>query len=250
MLKVFDAHLHIIDPRFPLQPNQGYLPPAFTVQDYLDRVRSLGVQSGAVVSGSFQAFDQQYLLDALTLLGDQFVGVIQWPHTCADHEILRLRDAGVRAVRFNLKRGGSESVDQLSIMAARVFDLARWHVELYLDAEALLELEPVLCTLPAVSIDHLGLQQQALPVLRRLLARGVRVKVCGFGRLDFDPWDVLSDLYAINPHALMFGTDLPSTRAPRPFQEADLSGLAEVLDDEALGNVLWNNARAFYRLAD
>jgi predicted TIM-barrel fold metal-dependent hydrolase len=35
MTAVFDAHLHIIDPRFPLVPNKGYLPPAFTVADYL-----------------------------------------------------------------------------------------------------------------------------------------------------------------------------------------------------------------------
>ncbi|HSA40245.1 MAG TPA: 2-pyrone-4,6-dicarboxylate hydrolase, partial [Mycobacterium sp.] len=24
---MFDAHLHIVDPRFPLVPNDGYLPP-------------------------------------------------------------------------------------------------------------------------------------------------------------------------------------------------------------------------------
>lgn len=249
MLKVFDAHLHIIDPRFPLQPNQGYLPPAFTVQDYQDQVRPLGVQSGVVVSGSFQAFDQGYLVDALNLLGDQFVGVTQIPHTCSDQEILRLNDAGVRAVRFNLKRGGSAELGQLASMAARVFELVRWHVELYLDAEALIELEPLLVTLPAVSIDHLGLQKKALPTLRRLLAQGVKAKACGFGRLDFDAMQVLPELYQINPHALMFGTDLPSTRAPRPFQNDDLHRLADILDADAMHNVVWNNARQFYGFA-
>ena len=56
--RVFDAHLHIVDPRFPLVPNDGYLPPEFTVADYRRRVHDLGVCGGAVVSGSFQAFDQ------------------------------------------------------------------------------------------------------------------------------------------------------------------------------------------------
>ena len=28
---VFDAHLHIVDPRFPLVENNGYLPDPFTV---------------------------------------------------------------------------------------------------------------------------------------------------------------------------------------------------------------------------
>lgn len=54
---LFDAHLHVIDPRFPLVANQGYLPPAFTVDDYRDRTAHLEVVGGAVVSGSFQAFD-------------------------------------------------------------------------------------------------------------------------------------------------------------------------------------------------
>lgn len=50
---VFDSHLHIIDPRFPLVENQGYLPRPFPLADYLTRARPLGVAGGAVVSGSF-----------------------------------------------------------------------------------------------------------------------------------------------------------------------------------------------------
>ena len=33
---IFDAHCHIIDSRFPLVPNNGYLPEPFTVEDYLE----------------------------------------------------------------------------------------------------------------------------------------------------------------------------------------------------------------------
>ncbi|MNW23675.1 hypothetical protein D3C74_03830 [compost metagenome] len=49
---VFAAHLHIIDPRFPLIENQGFLPAAFTCTDYLAQVQDLDVRGGAVVSGS------------------------------------------------------------------------------------------------------------------------------------------------------------------------------------------------------
>ncbi|MGZ8212720.1 MAG: hypothetical protein ACXWUH_19630, partial [Burkholderiales bacterium] len=31
---VFDTHFHIIDPRFPVIENQGFLPPVFTADDY------------------------------------------------------------------------------------------------------------------------------------------------------------------------------------------------------------------------
>ncbi|MHA7292125.1 hypothetical protein ACX80V_21180 [Arthrobacter sp. MDT3-24] len=56
--RIFDSHFHIIDSRFPLVRNNGYLPPEFTVSDYLRAVSDLGVTGGVVVSGSFQAFDQ------------------------------------------------------------------------------------------------------------------------------------------------------------------------------------------------
>ena len=104
-MPVFDAHFHVIDDRFPLVPNQGYLPPPFTVDDYRERVAPLGVAGGAVVSGSFQAYDQTYLVDALRRLGDGFVGVANLPGDSTDEEILALDAAGVRACRANLHRG-------------------------------------------------------------------------------------------------------------------------------------------------
>ena len=56
-MKVFDSHFHIFDPRFPLVPNDGYLPQPFTCSDYLARTAGFRPAGGAVVSGSFQAFD-------------------------------------------------------------------------------------------------------------------------------------------------------------------------------------------------
>src|SRR3970040_2802313 len=107
---IFDSHFHIIDGRFPLVPNQGYLPDNFTCADYLERDRKLKIAGGAIVSGSFQAFDQTYLVTALEELGPTFVGVTQLPASVPDEEIMRLNAAGGRAVRFNLRRGGSEGV--------------------------------------------------------------------------------------------------------------------------------------------
>jgi predicted TIM-barrel fold metal-dependent hydrolase len=103
--RLFDAHFHVIDPAHPLVENNGYLPDPFTAQDYLQRVAELNVAGGAVVSGSFQAFDQGYLRDALSVLGPGFVGVTQIPADTTDETIRDLDRAGIRAVRFNLKRG-------------------------------------------------------------------------------------------------------------------------------------------------
>lgn len=244
---VFDAHLHIIDPRFPLVANQGYLPPAFTCADYSAQAAALGVVGGAVVSGSFQAFDQGYLLDALRQLGPRYVGVTQLPATVTDEEILELNEAGVRAVRFNVRRGGSAGLADLEPLATRVHALAGWHVELYIDSIDLAALEARLTRLPALSIDHLGLSRAGFPALLRLVEQGARVKACGFGRVDLDVPRALRAIAAINPDALLFGTDLPSTRAPRPFSPADLALVQETLGEQLARRALFDNALAWYR---
>lgn len=246
--RVFDAHLHIVDPRFPVTANDGYLPPTFTAEHYRRRVADVGVVGGAVVSGSFQGFDQEYLFAALRELGPGFVGVTQLPPTVPDERIRELAAAGVRAVRFNVRRRGAPRLRELERFARRVFDVAGWHAELYVDARVLRELAPTLATLPAVSIDHLGLATEALPQLLRLAERGVRVKASGFGRVTMNVANAVRSLAHANPHALMFGTDLPSTRAARPFLDEDLDLLADAVGAQHASAALHDNAVGFYRL--
>jgi predicted TIM-barrel fold metal-dependent hydrolase len=243
---LFDAHFHIIDPAFPLQENQGFFPEPFTKKDYAKWMKKLGIQGGAIVSGSFQGFDTTYLESALKTLGPQFVGVIQAPHSISDLEIIRLYTLGVRAVRFNMKRGGSETLDHLETFAQRIYDLTRWHVELYIDSSELTPLMPRLKNLPAVSIDHLGLSNRGLPALLELAAKGGKIKASGFGRVDFEVLPALKKIYAENPDSLLFGTDLPSTRAKRPFSREDLTLIQENFSQEEAEKILWKNALEFY----
>jgi predicted TIM-barrel fold metal-dependent hydrolase len=244
--RVFDGHLHIIDPRFPLERNRGYLPDSFTVEDYLEKTKTLDVVGGAVVSGSFQAFDQGYLIDALERLSPSFVGVTQLPASVPDEEVLWLHAAGVRAVRFNLYRGGSESLDQLERLALRVHDLAGWHAELYLDSKDLPELEPRLAALPRVTIDHLGMTRDGSSALLRLVERGAKVKATGFGRVRLDVPEALREIATVDPGALIFGTDLPGTRAERPFEERDIDLILESLGGPLGERVLRENALDWY----
>ncbi|AKH70128.1 putative TIM-barrel fold metal-dependent hydrolase [Spongiibacter sp. IMCC21906] len=246
---IFDAHLHIVDQDFPVESNNGYLPDPFTVDDYVGRTADLGIAGGAVVAGSFQSYDQQYLLTALRDLGPGFVGVTQVKPTISDKELFQLSDGGVRAVRFNLRRGGFDCVDYMADFAWRIFDLLGWHIEIYADSKSLAEIESMLRTLPAVSIDHLGLSKEGLPMLYRLAESGIRVKATGFGRVDFAVSQAIKRLYDINPDALMFGTDLPSTRSPRPFHSVDIEIIGNALGDSNAKRVLWDNAAAFYKLA-
>jgi predicted TIM-barrel fold metal-dependent hydrolase len=244
---IFDAHLHIIDPAFPLVANQGYRPDPFDVDAYRRAVASLNVVGGAVVSGSFQGFDQSYLLHALQELGPSFVGVTQLPASVTDDELRRLDAAGVRAVRFNLHRGGSAGLDALEPMAHRIFERVGWHVELYVDGRTLPELATVLYDLPRYSIDHLGLAAEGLPTLLRLVERGAYVKATGFGRIDFDPVRAMRAIAEVNARRLLFGTDLPSTRAARPFTRDDVARVEEALEATDIRRALHDNAIELYR---
>ena len=252
-MQLFDAHLHIINKAFSIKANAGFIPEAFTVEQYLHQMKGYDLTGGAIVSGSFQGFDQNYLIAALKLLGPTFVGVTQLPASVSDEEILALNKVGVRALRFNLRRGGSATLSELDRLAQRVYEVAGWHSELYVDSSELAlqqalsqPLASILVNLPAVSIDHLGLSKAGLPSLLKLVEQGVRVKATGFGRVNFDIPTALRNLHSANPSALMFGSDLPSTRAPRPFFHNDISLIIDCLGEEQASAVLHANAADFY----
>jgi len=245
--RLFDAHFHIIDTEFPLQRNQGFSPNAFTITDYLTTASSLGLSGGVVVAGSFQSFDQSWLRAALGRLGPAYVGVAQLPASVDEATLRELNAAGVRAVRFNVQRGGSESIALIEAFAHRVHTVCGWHVELHADAAALAPLVPMLKTLSQVVIDHLGLSAAALPTLLALAERHAKVKATGFGRVTLDVASALRAIHAANPRALMFGTDLPCTRAPRPFSPQDIELLVRVLPHSGHDAVFAGNALELYR---
>ncbi len=246
--RLFDSHCHIIDHRFPIVANQGYTPPPFPLDAYLAEARPLGVVAGAIVSGSFQGFDQTYLMDVLPKLGPNWVGVTQIAADCPDAEIVRLNALGVRAARFNLFRGQIESVDDIVALASRMHAVAAWHAEIYADAAALKPHIDKLSKLPALSIDHLGMTEAGVPVLLALVAAGCKVKATGFGRLKLNVPRTLEAVAKVRPDALLFGTDIPSTRAERPFRAADIDMLEHVLGLDLARKAFWDTPAGFYRV--
>lgn len=248
MHSIFDAHFHIIDPKFPLIKNQGFLPKPFLSEQYLRMVKDLNIRGGAIVSASYQGFDQTYLIEALNQLGPNFVGVTQLAPNVSNEEILRLSKNGVKAVRFNLYNKLSFPLSELEELAKRVYELANWHVELHIASSKIEEMMPFIKRLPAVTIDHMGLEKAGYYSLIQLVRSGVKVKASGFGRLesDFNLQDALKEIYSINPHALMFGTDMPSTRAKRPFHKEDVHLIYETFGEDATKKILFSNAKVWY----
>lgn len=151
------------------------------------------------------------------------------------------------AVRFNLKRGGSETIDKLEYLSNLLYEKYNWHTELYIDSKDLKGIEKILKNIKSFSIDHLGLSKSGLKDLYDWVEKGVRVKATGFGRLDFDPIEVMKNINRINPKALMFGTDLPSTRAKVPFSQTDIQTIIDNFDIEDQERIFSKNALKWYK---
>lgn len=247
-MQIFDSHFHIIDHRYPLQSNNGFLPDNFLAEDYLSIMQHEKLIGGTVVSGSFHGFDLSYIEPTLKKLGCSFVAVVQVPATISAQEITRLNDIGVRGIRFNLFRGNKHSEKEISSLANKVYSTVGWHSEFYLDSNQLNDLSATLIQLPSASIDHLGLSKTGLNNIALLAEHGIKIKASGFGRVDFDIGSALNKIHLANPEALMFGSDLPSTRAPRKYAPLDIKTINNSFSPDDTKKILYKNALDFYRI--
>lgn len=253
-MKIFDAHFHIINPDYPIFENNGFIPDPFVVEDYLARLSEYGLEpaGGVVVSGSFQEFDQTYVEPAINALGKDYVAVTQIPVDTSEEELNKLHEIGVRGIRFNLYRGLEVPLEEIERFSRYVYELHGWNTQFYLDLGKLDQASyDMLLTLPKITIDHLGMEPSGNERLLELASRGARIKVTGFGRIGHTQDELvatLKEIYAKYPKALMFGTDLPSTRARTPFSIKDVELLQSIFDEEALEAIMYKNAYEWYVL--
>jgi predicted TIM-barrel fold metal-dependent hydrolase len=162
--------------------------------------------------------------------------------------MVRLAQHRVRGLRFNIARGEELNIDDIVSLALRAHAAAGWHAEFYVDAAKLAPYVGRLARLPKFSIDHLGLSAAGLPVVLDLVSAGAKVKATGFGRVTLNVPEALEAIAARSPDALLFGTDLPSTRAKVPFRPSDIELIRRVLGPELAGRTFWDNPVAFYRV--
>lgn len=91
--------------------------------------------------------------------------------------------------------------------------------------------------------------EAGLPVLLELVASGCKVKATGFGRLQMDVAKALERIARADPGALVFGTDMPSTRAKRPFAPTDIDLVDKTLGPDLAHRAFWSNPLALYRIS-
>lgn len=234
-----DTHFHIFGPaaKFPFAEKRSYTPDDAPLEALLKMLDTLGVARGVVVQGHPYGTDNRVVLDALQREPGRLRGTtIVKPETGRD-ELRRMRDAGIRALRFHhMPHGvgfsplGMQSFEKLAPLMA---DLGL-HAQFMMDANALDSALPYFkhWKLPIV-LDHmgnvdgrLGAGQPGVQHMCRLLAAGkIWVKVSGAYRVstrypDYDDARAIHEaLVGANPEHILWGTDWPHPRLEKDMPE-------------------------------
>ena len=270
-----DTHFHIFGPpeQFPFAPTRQYTPPAAPLEHYLQMTAIIGIARGVVVQPSVHGLDNTVTLEAIQRSNGRFLGVARIDDKGPKDDLQRLKDAGIRGVRFNLldRPQGNVKLDVFDRAVERAAGLG-WSVDLHVDPKNLLEQEKRIRALPtAVVIDHMarvnpaeGLDQPAFQLLLDLLKdQKFWVKVTGadklcrsdahsyFGLPFVDVIPFARALIAAAPSRIIWGTDWPHSnnfapgKTPNDGDLVDL--LAEFTPDEATRRkILVDNPAALY----
>ena len=104
--RIADCHAHLIDPaRYPLRAGKGYKPKADEVGTCAQLCGVLdqhGVTGALLVQLSGYGTDNSILLDAMKARPGRFKAIAMVEADTPEHELERLKEAGVVGVRFNL----------------------------------------------------------------------------------------------------------------------------------------------------
>lgn len=192
---------------------------------------SLGIQRGVVVQANPHGTDNSALLDALAREPKRLRGVAIVKEDTGVRELRRLRDAGVRALRFHHRprmagRYSAAGLDAFARLSGAMKDL-ELHLQVFMNAAFLPELLSVLhdWDLPVV-LDHFasvdaaaGIESPAFRHLRDLVAEGrLWVKLSAAYRVSenhpaYEDAHLLHEaLIRANPDHLLWGSDWPHTR--------------------------------------
>ena len=222
-----DAHCHVFGPaaKFPYDPNAAYTPQDAPFEKLQALHARLGLERAVIVHASCHGADMRATLDAIARSSGRYRGTAIIDPSVDENQFKRMHDGGIRAVRFNFVRhlGGRPDMGFFRKTVERVRAMG-WHLILHLDAQDLVELEPILDKLPVpFVIDHMGRVKAAdgldQPAFRALLAlmRNLNawVKICGAERVSsagppfIDAVPFARALVEAAPKRVLWGTDWP-----------------------------------------
>jgi 2-pyrone-4,6-dicarboxylate lactonase len=234
-----DTHFHLFGPRakFPFAESRAYTPDDAPLEHLLRMLDTLGMARGVIVQGNAHGTDNAVVLDALAREPQRLRATCIVKPDTPRAELQRMRDLGVRALRFHhMPHGvgfsplGMQSFERLAPLMA---DLGL-HAQFMMDANALDSALPYFrdWTLP-IMLDHmgnvdgaLGASQPGVQHMVRLLSAGkIWVKLSGAYRVstqypDYpDAQSIHEALVQANPDQVVWGTDWPHPRMEKDMPE-------------------------------
>lgn len=220
-----DTHAHVFSADAPAVQGARYRPAyAATLHAWRSRWPAAGIERGVLVQPSFFGTDNSEMIAALACEPRLLRGVGVVDPAASDALLDHLHEAGVRAIRLNLKgvadyaaHGTSDWKDLYDRVAAK-----GWHVEILGDAGRLPEVMPAFERSAATLVfDHFGapgttaraVEATFAAVARRAAKFPVWCKLSAPYRLeDSDPRILAAGwIAAVGPENLVWGSDWPFT---------------------------------------
>lgn len=246
-----------------MSPARAYTPAVATNADFRRMLGALGLQRAVLVHPTTYGTDNRLLLDVLRENPD-YRGIAVVDASVTDAQLEALDRAGVKGIRITAVSAGGVPLAQLDALCARIAPL-RWHLQLFMQADRMLEMAPRLPGLPVpVVLDHFGGLTGAhaggsreLDTLLGLLGTGrIWVKLSAAYRVSLEgpPYrDVLPLARAMidkAPDRLVWGSDWPHPNLrgkPMP-NDGDLLGLLAAWAPDAglRRRILADNPAALY----
>jgi predicted TIM-barrel fold metal-dependent hydrolase len=180
-VKACDSHLHIYDPsRFTYRPDDLMDHPPATVNDYRMLMERLQLERCVIVTPSAYGTDNRCTLDALKQLGHGARAVVVLDEEkVTDEQLADMDLAGVRGVRYFIKKGKRPDTGSIDRMARRIAALG-WHLDFWMCADLTAGMEGFLNDLPCrIVFDHRGhlpcqqgIRHPAFSVISNLMEKG------------------------------------------------------------------------------
>ena len=127
-----DTHMHFYDTKFPGAPGT-FLPGNFTVPQYRELQKKLGLERVIVVQPNAYADDNTVTVNAMKELGKGAKGVAVVKPDVKEAELERLTKAGICAVRIMTLHGAMLGFDVMDAVMKRVHPHG-WHPNIQLEA--------------------------------------------------------------------------------------------------------------------
>ena len=223
-----DAHVHVIgDPRkFPMSPNRDYTPPAATVDELIQSLKTLGFDRVIIVTPTVYDTDNSATLDAIRRIGQNRArGIALIDEKTRSQQLHLLEEGGIVGIRVFLNGENEFNLAAATKNLKTWFELAEgrgWHLDISTSPDVTAALLPQLKSSPVPLVfDYFGwvaggIEQPGFGAVLSLVKSGrAYVKLSEPYRLSKDSPDyedlipVVRAYVAANPDRVLWGSGWP-----------------------------------------